>query len=84
MAIIGGKSIKELEGVVVSDKNDKTRTVLVRTVKKHALYKKRFVVTKKFYVHDEENKSKEGDTVLIREGKMFSKNKRWALVKIIK
>ncbi len=83
MAIIGDKSIKELEGVVISDKNDKTRTVLVKTVKLHDLYKKRYVVSKKYYVHDEENVSKEGDTVIIREGKMYSKNKRWVLVKVI-
>lgn len=59
MAIIGDKSIKELEGVIISAKNDKTRTVLVKTVKLHDLYKKRFVVSKKYYVHDAENVSKE-------------------------
>lgn len=83
MAIIGGKSIKEFEWVVISDKNDKTRTVLVKTVKLHSLYKKRYVVSKKYYVHDKENLSKEGDTVLIREGKMYSKNKRWILIKVL-
>lgn len=83
MAIIGDKSIKELEGVIISAKNDKTRTVLVKTVKLHDLYKKRFVVSKKYYVHDAENVSKEWDTVVIREGKMYSKNKRWVLIKVL-
>ena len=55
MAIIGNKSIKELVWEVVSDKTDKTRTVLVKSVKMHPLYKKRFVVSKKYYIHDEKN-----------------------------
>ena len=81
MTIIWTKSIKEFVGEVVSDKMDKTRVVLVKSVKVHPLYKKRFIVKKKYYVHDEQNASKIGDTVTIREATPTSKLKRWVLVK---
>lgn len=83
MAIIGNKSIKELVGVVVSDKNTKSRTVLVKTVKMHPLYKKRFVVNKKYYAHDENNASKEWDKILIRETKPVSKTKKWNVIEVL-
>ena len=50
MVVIGNKSIKELLGEVISDKSEKTRTVLVKTVKMHPLYKKRFIVRKKYFI----------------------------------
>ena len=81
MTIIWTKSIKEFVGEVVSDKMDKTRVVLVKSVKVHPLYKKRFIVKKKYYVHDEQNTSKIGDTVTIREATPTSKLKWWVLVK---
>lgn len=84
MAVIGDKSIKELTGVVTSAKNDKTRTVVVETVKMHPLYKKRFKTTKKYYTHDEDNESQVGDTVKIRQTRPLSKLKRWKLVAIVK
>ena len=84
MAIIGNKSIKELVWEVVSDKKDKTRTVLVKSVKMHPLYKKRFVVSKKYYIHDEKNESKIWDTIRFRECRPLSKNKRWKLIEIVK
>ncbi len=80
MAIIWTKSIKEFVGEVISDKMDKTRVVLVKSVKVHPLYKKRFIVRKKYYVHDEQNTSKTGDTVKIREASPTSKLKRWVLI----
>lgn len=83
MAIIGNKSIKELVGTIVSDKNSKSRTVLVRSVKMHPLYKKRFVVNKKYYVHDETNMSKEWDKVRIRETKPVSKTKKWNVMEVL-
>lgn len=83
MVIIGDKHVKELIGEVVSDKVDQTRTVLVKSVKVHPIYKKRFVVRKKYYVHDAENKSKIGDEVKIRESKPISKTKRWTLVEVL-
>ena len=57
------KERKELIGVVVSDKADKTITVKVETYKKHPLYGKRGKSSKKYAVHDEANKAKVGDTV---------------------
>jgi len=83
MAIIGDKNIKELVWVVLSDKTNKTRVVLVKTVRMHPLYKKRFVVRKKYYVHDEENKSKIDDEVKIRECKPMSKMKRRKLIEVL-
>ena len=80
MAIIWTKSIKEFVGEVVSDKMDKTRVVLVKSVKVHPLYKKRFIVKKKYYAHDEQNTSKTGDMVKIRELTPISKLKRWGIV----
>lgn len=80
MAIIWNKNIKELIWEVISDKTDKTRIVLVKTVKVHPLYRKRFVVRKKYYIHDEKNVSRIGDMVKFRETKPISKLKRWALV----
>lgn len=83
MVIIWNKSIKELIGEVVSDKVDTTRTVLVKTVKVHPLYKKRFVVRKKYYAHDEKNVSKLGDVVRIRETAPISKMKKWKLIEVV-
>lgn len=83
MAIIWNKNIKEIIGEVISDKTDKTRIVLVKSVKVHPLYRKRFIVRKKYYVHDEQNISKIGDMVKFREVKPVSKLKRWALVEKI-
>ncbi len=80
MAIIWNKNIKELIGEVISDKTDKTRVVLVKSVKVHPLYRKRFIVRKKYYAHDAQNISKIGDMVKIREIKPISKLKKWALV----
>lgn len=83
MTIIWDKNIKEFTGEVISDKMSTTRTVLVKSVKKHPLYKKRFVVKKKYYIHDEKNESKLWDTVLFRETKPISKSKRWKLIKVL-
>ncbi|MFW5890903.1 MAG: 30S ribosomal protein S17 [bacterium] len=76
--------MKELVGVVVSDKMDKTITVVVERVKMHRIYKKRFVVQKKYYANDVDNKAKIGDMVKIRESKPMSKLKRWELVEVVK
>ncbi|HKL43837.1 MAG TPA: 30S ribosomal protein S17 [Candidatus Absconditabacterales bacterium] len=84
MAIIGNKSIKELTGEVISDKIQKTRTVLVKSVRMHPIYKKRFVVSKKYYIHDEKNESKVGDKVKFRECKPISKSKKRKLIEILK
>lgn len=71
-------------GRVVSDKMEKTRVVVVESLKKHRLYKRTFRQTKRFHVHDEENLSHEGDLVRIEESRPMSKLKRWRLVEIVK
>ena len=74
---------QELIGKVVSDKNDKTITVLVETHKKHPLYGKRVKKSKKYAAHDEKNEAKVGDTVKIRMTKPISKSKKYELVKVL-
>lgn len=83
MAVLGWKNLKELVGVVVSDKMDKTIVVETNTVKQHPLYRKRYTVKMKYYAHDEENSAQVGDTVKIRLANPKSKTKRWALVTIL-
>jgi small subunit ribosomal protein S17 len=71
-------------GRVVSDKMEKTRVVTVETLKKHRIYKRTYRQTKRFHVHDEENRSHVGDMVRIEESRPLSKLKRWRLVEILK
>ncbi|MCL1632398.1 30S ribosomal protein S17 [Sporolactobacillus sp. CPB3-1] len=74
---------KVLVGRVVSDKMDKTITVLVETYKNHRLYGKHVKYSKKFKAHDENNQAKVGDIVEIMETRPLSKDKRFRLVKIV-
>jgi small subunit ribosomal protein S17 len=69
-----------LEGVVVSDKNDKTIVVKVERRLTHPVLKKTVRLTKKFHAHDEKNSAKIGDVVRIEETKPLSKQKRWLLL----
>ena len=69
-----------LQGIVVSDKQDKTVVVLVERRYTHPLLKKTVRRSKKFHAHDESNKYKVGDTVSISEHKPISKLKRWIVV----
>ena len=69
-----------LQGTVVSDKADKTVTVLVERKVKHPIYKKFIKVSKKFAAHDSENKSKIGDIVKIRECLPISKKKSFEVI----
>ncbi len=69
-----------LQGVVVSDKNDKTIVVEVERRYTHPLFKKTVRRTKKYHAHDETNKFKTGDKVSIQESAPISKNKRWTVV----
>ena len=71
---------KILSGVVVSDKPDKTITVLVERRYQHPLFKKVIKVKKKFNAHDEKNEFKNGDIVSIIESKPISKTKSWIVV----
>jgi small subunit ribosomal protein S17 len=69
-----------LQGVVVSDKNDKTVIVSVERRVMHPIYKKFIRRSKRYAAHDEANASKVGDTVMIRECRPLSKTKRWEVV----
>ena len=71
---------KILTGVVISDKPDKTITVLVERKYSHPLLKKVIKVRKKYNAHDENNKFKTGDKVSIIESKPFSKNKKFQVM----
>lgn len=77
-------SRRTLSGRVVSDKMDKTITVLVETYKKHPLYSKRVKYSKKYKAHDENNEAKIGDTVTIMETRPLAKTVCFRLVKINK
>jgi small subunit ribosomal protein S17 len=74
---------RKLQGVVVSDKMQKTRVVAITRLKKHPRYKKYFKVTRRFKVHDEKNEYKVGDKVVIEETRPLSKEKRWIIVEKI-
>jgi len=74
---------QELVGKVVSNKNDKTITVLVETYKNDPLYKKRVKYSKKYTAHDEKNEAGVGDTVRIAATRPLSKTKRYELVSVI-
>lgn len=74
---------KVYRGTVVSDKMDKTITVVVETKKTHPLYGKRVKYSKKFKAHDENNEARIGDVVTIMETRPLSATKRFRLVKIV-
>ena len=75
---------KILTGVVVSDKPNKTITVIVERKYSHPLLKKVVKVKKKYNAHDEKNKFKNGDKVSIIESKPYSKNKKFEVLESIK
>ena len=75
---------KTLEGIVVSDKMNKTRIVTVQRSFRHPFYEKIMKKQSKFAIHDETNESKEGDLVEIASTRPLSKSKRWRLVRIVK
>ncbi len=74
---------KVREGIVVSDKMDKTVVVAVKDKVIHPLYKKTVNKTKRFKAHDENNECGVGDTVEIAETRPLSKDKRWRVVRIV-
>lgn len=71
------------EGIVVSDKMDKTIVVAIETMVLHPIYKKRMKKTTKFKTHDENNVAQTGDKVRIMETRPLSRDKRWRLVEIV-
>ena len=74
---------RKLKVVVTSDKMSKTKVVEVTRLKKHPLYLKYYKVSKKFKAHDEENKYRLGDKVVIQETRPLSKEKRWRIIQKI-
>jgi small subunit ribosomal protein S17 len=72
---------RSLQGVVVSDKQDKTLVVRVERRFTHPLFGKTIRRSKKYYAHDEKNEFKVGDLVVIEEHRPISKLKRWAVVR---
>ena len=77
-------SKKILTGIVVSDKPNKTITVMVERKFSHPVFKKVIKVRKKYNAHDENNKYKTGDKVSIVECKPFSKNKKFQVMESLK
>ena len=77
------KRVQELVGKVVSNKCDKTITVLVETYKRHPLYNKRVKYSKKYATHDAKYEANIGDTVRIRLTKPISKSKHYELVEVL-
>ena len=75
---------KERIGIVVSDKNEKTIIVAIQTRYQHPKYGKILLKTKRYMAHDEENKGKAGDIVLLEESSPFSRHKKWKLKQILK
>jgi small subunit ribosomal protein S17 len=71
---------KKFSGVVTSDKGDKTIVVSVERVKMNEKYQKRYIVSKKYKVHDENNSCKLGDKVSFVECRPISKDKKWRVV----
>jgi len=78
------KVVRTLSGRVVSDKMDKTVTVLVERKVKHPLIGKVVRRSNKFHAHDENNECKEGDLVVIEESRPLSKSKTWKVSKVVK
>ena len=73
-------SKRKLIGKIVSAKMQKTVVVEVERVKEHPKYKRRFKVHNKFKAHDEKGEYKEGDVVVIEEGRPLSKDKNWTVI----
>ena len=84
MAEQNNKTKRQLQGVVVSDKMEKTITVQVSTYKADPIDKKRVAYFKKYKAHDEKQEAKVGDTVLIEETRHISKDKYFRLIKVVK
>lgn len=77
------KVVRTLTGIVVSDKMNKSISVLVERRVQHPKYGKFVRRSSKFHAHDEKNECKAGDLVVIKESRPISKTKSWTLVEII-
>ena len=74
---------KRMTGLVIKDKMNKSRVVVVEHKMKHPTYKKYLKTRKRFMVHDEENKTKRGHTVIIQDTSPLSTRKRWEIVEVL-
>ena len=74
------KKLKTRKGIVIKDKMDKTIVVAIENLKTHPKYQKKYIRTKKYKVHDPENKYKVGDAVVFVECKPISKEKRFKVL----
>lgn len=74
---------RERQGVVVSDKMDKTIVIEVSSVRPHAEYKKIVRRTSRMKAHDEQNEAHVGDKVLVRECRPLSRDKTWRLIRVL-
>jgi small subunit ribosomal protein S17 len=74
---------KTRQGVVVSDRADKTITVRIDTTRRHRRYQKIVRTSRTVHAHDEHNDANVGDTVLVRECRPLSRSKRWRLVEVV-
>lgn len=77
------QKIRTVQGRVVSNKMDKTITVVVERFVKHPIYGKFIKRSTKLHAHDENNVCNQGDTVTVRECRPISKNKTWTLVDVV-
>ncbi len=71
------------QGVVVSDKADKTITVRIDTARRHRRYEKIVRTSRTLHAHDETNDAHTGDTVIVREARPLSRTKRWRLIQVV-
>ena len=78
------KITRVFQGEVISDKGEKTIVVRIDRVKVHPKYKKRYVSSKKYHVHDFKNEYKVGDVVKFKECRPLSKTKRWRVLNKVK
>jgi small subunit ribosomal protein S17 len=77
------KNTRTLTGRVISDKMDKTVTVLVERRVTHPMYGKVMTRSRKYHAHDEKNEFRDGDVVLIEECRPISKTKAWRVAKLV-
>jgi len=77
------KKLKTQEGIVVSDKMDKSVVVQVQRFTRHPLYERVLRRSTRFHAHDEENRCRVGDRVLIAECRPISKTKCWRVVEVL-
>jgi len=73
---------KQLKGIVISNKMQKTLVVEVERIKQHPKLKKRYKIHKKYKVHNEKAEHKPGDKVIIEECRPMSKEKRWRVIRV--